>query len=249
MGNEAAAQRPQLFVSTFYRLFCVLPISSATSCPSSQHWIPLAAGNGRHAHTPFTPLPCSCCIMCGQVLEDIHFSSDVQFVKGVDGESEALGNLVTDAGIPRGLGRTAGGTRLYGYGVDSQERTLMKSRGEIANLVDRVGVRPRDETVEATFRLYQIAMQRNFTRGRRANQVGPSSPPCSLGREAQPVCLCVPTDGRSTAPAGDGGLRLHRLPPGQQAVHAHRLFRPAPGQCVRTRQGKRRFRVWCGSLP
>lgn len=55
--------------------------------------------------------------------------------------------------------------------VDSHERTLNKARSEIANLVDRLAIRPRDETIETAFRLYRLAANKNFTRGRKSQQV------------------------------------------------------------------------------
>lgn len=38
-------------------------------------------------------------------------------------------------------------------------------------LVDHFRITPSGETVEAAHRLYRIALQRGFTRGRRVNQV------------------------------------------------------------------------------
>ena len=37
-------------------------------------------------------------------------------------------------------------------------------------LVDRLQMKPREASVEAGQRLYVLALQRNFTRGRRTNQ-------------------------------------------------------------------------------
>ncbi len=58
----------------------------------------------------------TCCIYCGRVLEDMAFSSDVQFAKGADGEGEMVGQFVGESGQPRGMARMAGG-RLWGVKV------------------------------------------------------------------------------------------------------------------------------------
>ncbi|KAK9817299.1 hypothetical protein WJX72_012355 [[Myrmecia] bisecta] len=112
----------------------------------------------------------SCCTSCGRVLEDVAFSSDITFSKGAGGESTVDGHFVSDAGAARGIGRISGG-RIYGYQLDSHEKSLSKGRQEIAHLVDQLSIRPREDTTESAHRLYKLALQRNFTRGRRTNQV------------------------------------------------------------------------------
>jgi transcription factor IIIB subunit 2 len=49
------------------------------------------------------------CAQCGRVLDEGAFSTDVQFVKGADGEGELVGQFVPETGQPRGLTRVAGG--------------------------------------------------------------------------------------------------------------------------------------------
>ena len=44
-------------------------------------------------------------------------------------------------------------------------------------LVDHLGIRPRDDSIDAASRLYKLALQRGFTRGRRTALVG-SLLPC-----------------------------------------------------------------------
>ena len=51
--------------------------------------------------------------------------------------------------------------------LDSRERSLGKGKAEITQLVDRLRIQPRDDTVGAGTRLYTLALQHNFTRGRR----------------------------------------------------------------------------------
>ena len=55
--------------------------------------------------------------------------------------------------------------------MDSQEKSLAKGRDEIQHLVLQLEITPHGDTVEGAHRLYRIALQRNFTRGRRTAQV------------------------------------------------------------------------------
>ncbi|KAL4527312.1 hypothetical protein Ndes2526B_g08985 [Nannochloris sp. 'desiccata'] len=112
----------------------------------------------------------SCCVQCGCVLEDIAFSADVTFQKDAAGESTVVGQFVNESGVARGIGRIHGG-RVYAYQADSHERAQQRGRQDIAHLVDQLSVRPREETIESSHRLYKLALQRGFTRGRRTNQV------------------------------------------------------------------------------
>ncbi len=54
---------------------------------------------------------------------------------------------------------------------DSHEAAVARGRGLIADLVEALRVTPAGEAVDAAHRLYKLAMQRGFTRGRRVNQV------------------------------------------------------------------------------
>ncbi|KDD72637.1 hypothetical protein H632_c3093p0, partial [Helicosporidium sp. ATCC 50920] len=112
----------------------------------------------------------TCCVQCGRVLEEGAFSNDVTFVKDAGGESAVMGQFVGDGGVARGVGRLHMG-RLYAHAADSHERAQAKGRTEIAALVDQLGVRPREDSVEASHRLYRLALQRGFTRGRRTASV------------------------------------------------------------------------------
>ena len=56
---------------------------------------------------------------------------------------------------------------------DSHEKSLARGKTEIQLLVSQLNIRPRDDMTEAAHRLYRLALQRNFTRGRRTNQVHP----------------------------------------------------------------------------
>lgn len=104
------------------------------------------------------------------MLDKVAFSVDVTFQKDAAGESTVVGQFVNESGIARGIGRIHGG-RVYAYQADSHERAQQRGRQDIAQLVDQLAVRPREDTIEAAHRLYKLALQRGFTRGRRTNQV------------------------------------------------------------------------------
>ncbi|GFR43136.1 hypothetical protein Agub_g4153 [Astrephomene gubernaculifera] len=112
----------------------------------------------------------SCCMQCGRVVEDMAFSSDVIFTKGGDGEGEMVGQIVGAGGEVRGLSRYSGG-RLWAVGGDSHEASVSRGRYEIVALVEALRISPAGEATEAAHRLYRLALQRGFTRGRRVNMV------------------------------------------------------------------------------
>lgn len=56
--------------------------------------------------------------------------------------------------------------------TDSHESALARGRSAIAALVEQLRITPHHEVTEAAHRLYRLAMQRGFTRGRRVDQVG-----------------------------------------------------------------------------
>ena len=112
----------------------------------------------------------SCCIECGSVLEDVAFSVDVTFQKDAAGESTVVGQFVNESGVARGIGRIHGG-RVYAYQAESHERAQQRGRQHIAHLVDQLKVKPREESIESAHRVYKLALQKGFTRGRRTSHV------------------------------------------------------------------------------
>jgi transcription factor IIIB subunit 2 len=122
------------------------------------------------------------------VLEDIAFSADITFQKDAAGESTVVGQFVNEAGVARGIGRIHGG-RVYAYQADSHERAQQRGRQDISHLVDILSVRPREESVEAAHRLYRLALQRGFTRGRRTSQVAAACLYLVCRQDAKPFLL------------------------------------------------------------
>ncbi|BBM98857.1 transcription factor IIIB 90 kDa subunit [Marchantia polymorpha subsp. ruderalis] len=112
----------------------------------------------------------TCCTGCGRVLDDNVYGSDPTFTKTSTGQSQVEGNFVRDGGNSMGRLGVSGG-RILGYQSDSHEKTLNKGKNEILDILERLSIRPRDDTATQAHRFYTIALERNFTRGRRVNQV------------------------------------------------------------------------------
>lgn len=112
----------------------------------------------------------SCCVQCGRVLEEVAFSVDVTFQKDAAGESTVVGQFVNESGVARGIGRIHGG-RVYAYQAESHERAQLRGRQHISQLVDQLAVKPREESLESAHRVYKLALQKGFTRGRRTSHV------------------------------------------------------------------------------
>uniref|UniRef100_A0A803P746 Cyclin-like domain-containing protein n=1 Tax=Cannabis sativa TaxID=3483 RepID=A0A803P746_CANSA len=95
-----------------------------------------------------------CCDFCGRVISDAFFTEEPSFVKGPGGESHLSGNFVKS---------------IASSVSDSFRRTLEKGRDEIRHIVLLLNM---DEAmVGPSFSLYKMAVERNFTRGRRTTQV------------------------------------------------------------------------------
>ncbi|TKY62843.1 Transcription factor IIIB 70 kDa subunit [Spatholobus suberectus] len=96
-----------------------------------------------------------CCGSCGRVLEDYFFADEPTFVKNAAGQSKLSGNYV----------RT-----VQSEFSDSRQRTLDRAYDEIKYLSFGLGVTDESMAGQAlTF--YKIALERNFTRGRKSEQV------------------------------------------------------------------------------
>ena len=132
----------------------------------------------------------TCCTTCGKILDErAAFSADATFVKNAQGASVPDGHYVPESGVAHGVIRATRGGRLYGVQLDSHERTLYLGKLEIKQLADRLGIRPREDVVDAAHRLYKLAVQRNFTRGRRISQVAGACMYIICRQESRPYML------------------------------------------------------------
>lgn len=106
-----------------------------------------------------TDLGLICCTRCGKVLEEDIFSTEATFVKDAGGRSRLAGSLVST---------------IQGRDSVSRERTLQNAEDTIRYIADNLGVGGGDQICLPARRFYEIALMRNFTRGRRADQVAAS---------------------------------------------------------------------------
>ena len=96
---------------------------------------------------------------------------------------------MNETGIGQGVSRGTRGGRLFGLQVDSHEKTINKGKHEIQQVADRLGIRPREDITGAAHRLYKLAVQRNFTRGRRTQQVAGACLYIVCRQESRPYML------------------------------------------------------------
>ncbi|CAH8258603.1 unnamed protein product [Arabidopsis lyrata] len=97
------------------------------------------------------------CDLCGRILENFNFSTDVTFVKNAAGQSQASGNIVTS--VKSGLS-------------SSRERRKRIARDELRNLKDALGIGDeRDDVIVMAAEFFEMATDQNFTKGRRTELV------------------------------------------------------------------------------
>jgi len=132
----------------------------------------------------------TCCTNCGSVIDDNVFSNDPTFLKTVTGASQVEGTVVPEGGVAPTLTRgPRGQVTLSFQSQDSHEKTLNRGRSEINELADRLSIKPRDEIAQSAHRLYKLAVQRNFTRGRRTQQVAAACLYTICRQEQKPYML------------------------------------------------------------
>ncbi|XP_023641413.1 transcription factor IIIB 60 kDa subunit isoform X2 [Capsella rubella] len=97
------------------------------------------------------------CNLCGRILENFNFSTDVTFVKNAAGQSQASGNIVRS--VQSGIS-------------SSRERRNRIARDEFRNLRDALGIGDeRDDLIDMAARFFSMAVEQNFTKGRRTELV------------------------------------------------------------------------------
>ncbi|KAK4747570.1 hypothetical protein SAY87_014156 [Trapa incisa] len=97
-----------------------------------------------------------CCSECGRVLEDFNFSETTTFVKDAAGQSHLSGIRV----------RT-----VQGDGSASRERTLENAYEGMKNLCYGLGMDQPEGILREASAFYRMALEKNFTRGRRSELV------------------------------------------------------------------------------
>ncbi|XP_068634840.1 transcription factor IIIB 60 kDa subunit isoform X2 [Aristolochia californica] len=115
-----------------------------------------------------------CCAGCGRVIDQDIYSTDVTFIKGAGGQSQMAGSFIRSI--------------LSDYSA-SHERTLMKGKDEIYDLVTSLCVSGGDSIVNPAHAFYTIAVERNFTRGRRTSHVAAACLYIACRQSSKPYLL------------------------------------------------------------
>ncbi|EFH38805.1 predicted protein [Arabidopsis lyrata subsp. lyrata] len=97
------------------------------------------------------------CDLCGRILENFNFSTQVTFVKNAAGQSQASGNIVKS--VQSGMS-------------SSRERRIRIAIDELMNLRDALGIGDdRDDVIVMASNFFRTALDLNFTKGRRSELV------------------------------------------------------------------------------
>ncbi|CAH2054388.1 unnamed protein product [Thlaspi arvense] len=97
------------------------------------------------------------CNLCGRILENFNYSDEVTFVKNAAGQSQASGNIVRS--VQSGIS-------------SSRERRIRIARDDFMNLRDALGIGDdRNDVIDMAARFFTMAVEQNFTKGRRTELV------------------------------------------------------------------------------
>ncbi|KAL0216716.1 hypothetical protein P9112_008900 [Eukaryota sp. TZLM1-RC] len=121
------------------------------------------------------------CSQCGFVLDSSSITSEISFAEGSGGAAHMLGQVVSanQSGIK--FSTPMGVTR------ESREVTLGKARQVITRIATSLHL--RSTTIDAAERLYLLALQHGFTRGRSTERVSASCLYAVCRREKFPIML------------------------------------------------------------
>ncbi|KAK4589919.1 hypothetical protein RGQ29_020480 [Quercus rubra] len=136
----------------------------------------LSCANGNHRPTSSYANGLVCCDVCGKVLHEDLYTDEPSFVKGAGGESKLSGSVVRSI--------------QSGYS-ESFRRTLDKGKDMIESIVTTFNISGGDSIVNPTCAFYQIAVERNFTRGRKTDQVAAACLyiACRVAKDPKPFLL------------------------------------------------------------
>ncbi|RCV22928.1 hypothetical protein SEVIR_4G271900v4 [Setaria viridis] len=97
-----------------------------------------------------------CCGTCGKVLDEEIYTDEPTFVKDPSGTSRLAGSILASIGSHYSM---------------SRERTLEKGKDEISQIVNNLHVSGGETIISKAYCFYKLAIDRNFTRGRRTTHV------------------------------------------------------------------------------
>ncbi|KAG8085103.1 hypothetical protein GUJ93_ZPchr0010g11082 [Zizania palustris] len=98
----------------------------------------------------------TCCGFCGKVLDDQVYDGEPTFQKGADGQARLAGSILSSIESGNSV---------------SHDRTVNKGREEIRQIVNSLHVGGGDSIISMAHRFYTLAVDKNFTRGRRTTHV------------------------------------------------------------------------------
>ncbi|KAL7681929.1 putative transcription factor TFIIB, brf1, TBP-binding domain, Cyclin-like superfamily [Plasmopara halstedii] len=106
------------------------------------------------------------CVSCGTILEENNIVSSVEFQESGGGAHSVVGQFVS-ATASKSYGIC--GTNGRNYGLESRASTLANGKKKIRQIAGML--RLGDHYVDSAFRLFALALQRNFTHGRKTQTV------------------------------------------------------------------------------
>lgn len=106
------------------------------------------------------------CVSCGTIIEENNIVSSVEFHESSGGAHSVVGQFVSSSAT-KSYGNI--GTSGRNYGIESRANTLANGKKKIRQIAGML--RLGDHYVDSAFRLYALALQRNFTHGRKASTV------------------------------------------------------------------------------
>ncbi|CAH0519322.1 unnamed protein product [Peronospora belbahrii] len=106
------------------------------------------------------------CVSCGTILEENNIVSSIEFQESSGGAHSVVGQFVS-ATASKSYGNI--GTSGRNYGVESRANTLANGKKKIRQIAGML--RLGDHYVDSAFRLFALALQRNFTHGRKTQTV------------------------------------------------------------------------------
>ncbi|TMW69503.1 hypothetical protein Poli38472_001659 [Pythium oligandrum] len=106
------------------------------------------------------------CVSCGTILEENNIVSSIEFQESGGGAHSVVGQFVSSTAT-KSYGNV--GTSGRNYGMESRANTLANGKKKIRQIAGML--RLGDHYVDSAFRLFALALQRNFTHGRKAQTV------------------------------------------------------------------------------
>ncbi|CAM0951389.1 unnamed protein product [Alopecurus aequalis] len=116
----------------------------------------------------------TCCGMCGKVIDDERFDEGITFVKDIYGNSRPHGDVIKG---------------IEGHLSLSRERTEAKGRDEIWQIVHGLNVSGGDSIICIAHNFYKLALDKDFTKGRRTTQVAAACLYIACRRSEKPYLL------------------------------------------------------------